>query len=51
MRPHIIFFQDLELIAYTPLDVVAILSKIGSIYGYGANVDIEESFDRVVKYD
>lgn len=51
MRPHIIFFQELELVAYTPLDVVAILSRIGSIYGYGSEVSVEESFDRVVNYD
>ena len=49
MHPHIIFFRNLEFVAYTPLDIVATLSQIGSVFGYHSHVDIEEAFDRRVE--
>jgi len=42
----IIFYKDLEIVAETPLEIIANLSVIGNLYGYHEHVDIEQVFER-----
>ena len=46
----VIFYKELELIADTPLEIVATLSTIGNLYGYHEHVDIEQMFERRSDY-
>jgi len=46
MMTYIVFFEELELVCYDALDIVATLFRIGSIYGYYSHVDVEEVFER-----
>jgi hypothetical protein len=43
----VIFYKQLEFVADTPLEIIAILSTIGCYYGYHKHVDVEQLFERM----